>query len=236
MRMQGDQLPKVLQQVHGKCIIDYVMEFLQGQGIDSFIFPLGYAADNVQNHVAATYSDGVFHTVQTGLDTPIGVRVKQVLHLVNSDDFLLVNGDNLYDFDLKEMVNQHYSKKALVTITTGAIKLPYGLLIVNRGRGPASFVKGQLRGHINLEGDYQGFFNVGVTLINTDLVANKSVYAFDAADFEIELFNFAIGAGRLEQYHIYDNWLPIDTPKDLIKAEEWVKEHYGNGLFTRTFT
>ena len=70
--------------------------------------------------------------IDTGTDTNIAKRIFLVKDNINSDNFLLLNGDAIFDFNLKSIYQKHIGKKRDLTFIGCENQLPYGTVgIIN---------------------------------------------------------------------------------------------------------
>jgi glucose-1-phosphate cytidylyltransferase len=209
-----DKIPKPLVEVRGNPIIWYTFLNLYHHGFREFIFPLGYRGDMIQKYVQQHFGqlEGKLYFKYTGEDTPIAGRIEQIKHKIpEHGDFFLVNGDTLFDFDIKEMYDLHKREKALVTLSSVGVVAPWGLIQLV-GDKVVGFDRERKIRHI--EGDY-GFYhcviNSGLAWINKealDLIDFKT-------DFETSLYRAVSEKERCSHYEIKGMWFPIDTQKDL---------------------
>jgi len=128
MRMREDHtdaLPKPMQMVGPRPLLWHVMRYYAHFGHTEFILCLGYGAEHIKNFFLNyqetssndfTLRDGQVHLmstdirnwnitfVHTGLDTPIGERLRRVRQYVDSDEVFCANyADVLTDAPLDEM-------------------------------------------------------------------------------------------------------------------------------------
>jgi D-glycero-alpha-D-manno-heptose 1-phosphate guanylyltransferase len=91
------QLPKCMAPVAGKPFIDYVISYLQGQGITHFILALGYRSEAIQQHFQQQFAH---LDISISLeDEPLGTggAIAKAAKLVRSKYVLATNGDTLYE-------------------------------------------------------------------------------------------------------------------------------------------
>src|SRR5208282_200684 len=138
----GARLPKALALVHGKPILWYILLRLHQDGFRHFLLPLGYRGDEIRNFFERDLRnfDARVELIETGDETPIGRRLSLVRHAIGSKDFLLVNGDALFDFDLADLMAKHKSCGAELTLTSCRVISQYGLLLVDRAGRIVDFV------------------------------------------------------------------------------------------------
>ena len=109
------EIPKPLIPIRGKTLTEHNMDILKDAGVDEVYLAIGYMADKIQKY----FGDG----------KDFGVKINYIIekdqlgtggwmNLVPrfKEDFFVVNGDNLLNLDLKELLKVHKDNKAIVTI------------------------------------------------------------------------------------------------------------------------
>ncbi len=94
------QLPKCMAPVAGKPFIDYVLHYLQKQGISHFILALGYRSEAIEQHMQQQFSGwDISFSVE---DEPLGTggAIVKAARLVRGKYALATNGDTLYEVAL----------------------------------------------------------------------------------------------------------------------------------------
>lgn len=108
----GD-IPKCLAPIHGRPFLDYLLHSLSSRGITRFILATGY-----QKHlVRQAYENSKYNIVWSEEETPLGTggAVKQALRYAIEPNIFIINGDTLFDIDLKEMLAFHIRNKYTIT-------------------------------------------------------------------------------------------------------------------------
>ncbi len=128
MRMRdGDSdVPKPMQMVGPRPLIWHVMRYYAHFGHKEFVLALGYGSHHIKDYFlnyretesndfvlrqgdlelkGSDIADWTIHFVHTGLESPIGERLRRVRHLVEGDEMFLANyADVLTDAPLDRMV------------------------------------------------------------------------------------------------------------------------------------
>ena len=126
-------IPKPLIPISGKPVLQLEIESLRDQGFKEFILTVGYKAEKIIDY----FGDGKRFGVSIEYfieDTPLGnagalFKIKDKI----KDDFLLLNGDAMFDVDFNRFVDYHKKHGGLVTLFTHPNSHPYdsGLIISN---------------------------------------------------------------------------------------------------------
>jgi len=226
-----DAIPKALAEVHGKPILWFIFWTLHNHGFRNFIFPLGYHGAQIESYMHSINddSDCRITCIDTGEDTPIGLRIQQIREFIpDGEDFFLLNSDTIFDFDIEEMLNVHQESNSLLTLSSVEVVSIWGLIITDGDRLTGFDRQRKIR-HLtsdDLPGKY-GLINSGLAWLNKD--ALNEIDLNNCADFETELYKRIIEIGRASHYQIRGEWFPIDTPKDLNVINLTENDVHGRG-------
>lgn len=226
-----DAVPKPLLNVHDKPILWYIFLTLYRQGFRRFIFPIGYKGELIEGFITQEFEgyDCMLRFVETGVDTRIAKRLQIATKIIpDQDNFFLLNGDTIFDFDIEGMYHYHLKKKALVTLTSVEIISPYGIIVEKDG-SLFDFSRDRRVSHFSLDHDanIKGYVNAGLSWLNKDSL--KLIDLESCENFEQDLYPKVISQGRAAHYKIFGSWFAIDTQKDLhtINLETETKQEIG---------
>lgn len=212
-----ENTPKSLVEVHGKPILWYVFLSLYRHGFRNFVLPLGYKGQMIEEyiqHVARDMGCQIL-AIDTGENTSIAGRVHQILDLLPDNvDFLLLNSDTIFDFDIDGMYDMHKNNNALVTLSSVEIVSTWGLILLKDDQ--ISGFDRERKVHYLISEDspgLRGLVNSGIALLNKS--ALQYVNLETCADFETNLYQRVIEMKRAVYFQIRGYWFAIDTPKDL---------------------
>ena len=210
-------LPKSLLEVNQKPILWYIIAGLYSHGIRHFVLPTGFKSDLIEKYVSnLRFKDTEFSCIYTGEEEAIGSRISQIQEHIDSENFLIINGDCLADFDLKNLVNTHSNSDNLVTILSCKITSPYGLFETD-GSKVISFVKEQkinslaLVEPLGLKREF--YIYSGISCLSKESL--KLIDLNQTKEFEIDLFNKAAHLKRVGYLEHSEFWFAVETPKDL---------------------
>lgn len=217
----ADNIPKALLPVAGYPILWYIIGRFYLSGFRRFVLPVGHLGQTIVDYVrsGALPTDCRIECVDTGADTPISGRIMQIRDRLPVDgDFVLTNGDQLFDFPMERLVAMHREQSAQATFAAVAVRSRYGLLIEENGK-TVSFERESLvsgyevmgAGGLAIGRIYSGMCALHGSALNMVEVAKTD-------RFEAELFPELIASGRTACFPIEDFWYSIDTPKDLGEA------------------
>lgn len=131
----------------GKSLIERVLERLAGQGVTDAVLNLHHRAESITAIVGDGSRLGL--RVRYSWESPIlgsAGGPRRALPLLDSERFLIVNGDTLCDVDLQEMLAEHVANEADVTMAVVPNPAPdhyNGMEVDDWGRVTAFVPRGQ---------------------------------------------------------------------------------------------
>ena len=214
-------IPKSLIKVQKQPIIWYVISSLIKSGVKEIVFPLGYKGDQIKKFVKKNFTKNIknFKFYNTGNKTEIHDRIKKISDdLINYDDFILVNSDTIFDFNLKELINFHKKNKYLISLSGIKMESAWGT-IVKRNKNLKRFIlNAQIENYkIKNLNKYDCYRNTGISVINS-----KCIKYFKKLNknFEVSLYNRFTKKNKVGVKIFNKFWYPIETLKDLNILEE----------------
>lgn len=210
-------IPKPLIKIYNQPILWYILMTLKKHGIKNLIFPLGYKGKMLENYIKKNFSADDFniHCVDTGVNTTIAIRISKIANIIPENvDFLLLNSDTIFDFNIDAMFKLHKREKALITLSSVEIISSWGLIHIRKG-SLAAFSRERKVHYLTSKEDTQlkGYIYSGIGIINKN--ALEYIDLNTCCDFEQDLYTKIINMGRASRYEIEGSWFAIDTPKDL---------------------
>lgn len=207
-----ESIPTVMVKINGKPILEHNILMLKKQGIQQFILAIGHKKEMIKKHFGDGSRLGVDITYVEE-DEPQGTSgVLRLAAELITGTFVVANGDELKQIDLKEMFDFHRKQGTLATLAVTTVSDPkdYGVVVLNGNR---------VYSYIEKPKD-----NIPTNLINAGLYI-----------FEPEVISEAPqGYGRLEQdvfpklaqkeefagYIFYGAWQDVRDEEGLKKATE----------------
>ncbi len=122
-------LPKPLIPIQGVPIAQRIIERFAAVGLHQFILSLNYKKniikayfDDVMHHLSFTY-------IEEQKPTGTGGSLRQMQDCL-TQDFFVINCDNLIDLNIEELLRLHKEKQNIITVVTALkpMKIPYGVL------------------------------------------------------------------------------------------------------------
>jgi glucose-1-phosphate cytidylyltransferase len=209
LRERTESIPKALVEIGARPILWHVISIYVAQGFREFLLCTGYKGDLIEDWVGATeWPPGVSVTsVDTGLETPTGGRLKLLEDRLAGSSFCATYSDGVADIDLAALLRAHREGGRLATVTVVRPTLQFGIAeLGDDGRVLGFAEKPTLDRWVN-----GGFFcfEPGVfDYLETDSVLERDPLERLAA------------AGELGAYRHQGFWDCMDTYKDAVLLED----------------
>jgi len=199
---QTEDIPKPMVPIGDRPILWHIMKIYSHYGINEFVICCGYKAELIQEYIQKLDESWTITPVDTGINTMTGGRLKLVKKYVENETFCFTYGDTLNNVKIDELVNFHFDKKVLATVTACKPPEKYGLLKIENEK-VADF---QEKPHIEGEWVNGGFF-----------VLNPKVFDYikdDSTVWEKEPMEKLTKDGQLSAYKHRGFYQPMDTISD----------------------
>jgi NDP-sugar pyrophosphorylase family protein len=125
---------------------------------------------------------------------------------------LALNGDELLDVDFQSLLAEHERSGAAATIVVSQVHSPFGVVDIDEDGDVTGFREAPKLPH---------WVNSGVYALGEEALARLP----ERGDHEQSTFPDLAAEGKLHAYRHEGVWLTVNTPKDLRKAEEFMREH-----------
>jgi D-glycero-alpha-D-manno-heptose 1-phosphate guanylyltransferase len=112
LRSAVPELPKCLAPVRGRPFIAYVTDYFRQQGIERFIFALGYKSDHFDDFFRSEFPNGGYAVSLEKVPLGTGGAIRQACGLSIEKTVLILNGDTFFRIGLKALSDFHEEKRA----------------------------------------------------------------------------------------------------------------------------
>lgn len=213
-------LPKPLIQIGGKSVIERNLLWLSEFGIKDIWINLHYKPEEVMSHLGDGSKLGL--SIQYSFEPQILGTAGAVRQLEEEwrETFLVVYGDNLFQFSLDTFLSFHKAQKSALSIglfhqeTHIHTGVAGGRVVLEGNR-----IKGFVEGKNSKSSDY---VNAGIYLIEPEIIPLIPKEMF--YDFGNDLFPKCINNGIKISGHIINGYcLGIDTPESYKEAMKIIK-------------
>ena len=218
--------------IQGKEIIWYIINILKKNKFNQIILPLGYRGNMIRK-LAKKYKS-LFNEVDlinTGINSNIEKRISLIRDKIKSDNFLLLNGDAIFNFDIDKIFKKHQQRKKDITFIAAENTYPYGTIGTRKGK-VIDFNR-----NLNYEAlkvrnrnSYTAFNYSGMSIIRTETFKKLKKKCKEDSKFETELFPIFIKSFNAEFTKLTGFWYSIDNIKDIqaINDKKTLKNKYMN--------
>ncbi len=205
----ASDIPKPMIRIGDKPVLELEIESLKRQGFDDFIITISHLG-----HVITDYfGDGSRFGVKIDYyneEIPLGnagalFQIKENL----GEEFLLINGDVLFDIDVNRMYAFHKEKNASVTIFTHPNTHPYdsGLVITDKD----DCVVRWLAKEDERPGYYRNRVNAGIHIISSELL-DRTIDK-EKIDLDRDLLKPLCDTGKMYAYDSPEYVKDMGTPE-----------------------
>jgi len=210
-------IPKPMARINNKPFLDIIINQLSSYGCKRFVLCTGYKSEVIEDYYRNKYkssrSEVSFSREEEALGT--GGAVKNSQALIKSNIFLVMNGDCFCRIDLRNFLNFHLKKKAVVSI---ALMKPdkataVGWVTLNDKQEIAKFSEKTRRGESN-------YINTGIYIFDKrifSIMPDKKRFSL-----EYDLFPKLVNKG-LYGHIIEGDFVDIGTYENYKKARRLFK-------------
>ena len=210
LRSVVSDLPKCMAPVGGKPFLYYVIAHLQKEGIQNFIFSVGYKNEIIINFVKKEFSniDFQFSIEEEPLGTGGAIRLS--CKKASDHNILVCNGDTLFKIDLQKLSNSHLEHNADCTLSLKPMNNfeRYGVVELNDDASIKSFKEKQFY--------TEGLINGGVYALNLRSFLNEKLP--EKFSFEKDYLEKYVGKRKMYAVIQDEYFIDIGTPEDYERA------------------
>ena len=217
----GKVFPKTLVKIQSYPILWYIIKNLEKNKFNHLILPVGYKGKMIKNYINKNkkkFSNLRIDVINTGINSSIASRIYKVKKNIRSDNFLLLNGDAIFNFNISKLFNNHVKKKIDITFLGNPAQLPYGVVIFEKNK-ISNFKRDIIFNSVNKNKrkNFTGYVYAGISIINKKIM-NLSFKNFK--NFEKEFYPRIIKKFKSDFNHIIGSWFSIDNQKDVNSLNE----------------
>ena len=214
--------PKPMASVDNKPFIEWLLDWLIGQGINHVTLAVGYKSEMIMDYFGQSYrSCKISYAVE---DVPLGTggAITNALPLTTHEHVVVLNGDSVFLTDIQAQFEFHLAKEADVTLGLKPMR--------DFDRfGSVSFdeVSGKISAFHEKTFCAKGYINAGVYIFNRHAFDNLGLA--DKFSVETEFFEPYTSSLRFFGFVNDGFFLDIGTPDDYFRANEELRQRLGTG-------
>lgn len=215
--------PKVLAPVSGRPFLSYLLDRLQGAGVQRAVLCVGYLGEMVMDHFGREYCrpdlPGRLEIAYSREEELLGTggALRLALDESHSETLIVLNGDSCFDTELDAFSAAHLKSGAAASLALARLDdtRRFGRVEVGVNQQIERFEeKGVKAG--------PGWINAGVYLIERSLVLEIAVD--QVISLERDVFPLWASEGRLYGHRATGAFLDIGTPESYLRAESFLTE------------
>ncbi len=211
-------VPKPMIPIEGKPILEYQIETLKKQGYTDIILIVGHMGNVIQKY----FGDGSAFGVQISYiveEQPLGTA--GALYFLKDEiqnDFLLLNGDTIFDVDIQKFLEYHCNQRTAATILTHPNSHPYdsGIIIADD--------KNRVTNWLHKEDErlwYKNRVNAGLHMFSPRIF--ESFHEAKKCDLDRDVLKPLIKEGELSVYDSPEYIKDMGTPDRYYAVIEDIK-------------
>ena len=218
----ADDIPKPMISICGKPILEHQIDCLKKNGLTDIIITIGYLGQFITDY----FGDGslfgcsiTYYNEKEPLGT--GGALYKLYKMENiSCDFILLNGDIIFDIDFSRMIDFHRQKKAWVSLAAHPNNHPFDSAII------MSNSDNQVVGWINKEDTrtiYKNQVNAGIHIISPELIENCP-QTKEKIDLDRDMLKPMVKTGRIFSYQTPEYITDMGTPERYAQVTSDIKK------------
>ncbi len=203
-------LPKCMAPVAGRPFLFYVINTLRLQGIEKFIFSLGYKHEAIISYLEEQFATLSYEYVIEEEPLGTGGAIQLACTKVTANNILVANGDTLFKINLPGLARLHEENNAACTLALKPMQQfdRYGVIALNNDNSVHSFKEKQFH--------ESGLINGGIYLLNKEqFLATQWPLKFSFEKDYLEQRTQGLYGSIQDDYFI-----DIGIPEDYNKAQE----------------
>jgi glucose-1-phosphate cytidylyltransferase len=233
----GDpSVKKELVEIGGRPILWHIMKIFGSFGYKDFVLPLGYRGDLIRRYFIEYEwmnrdvsfelgrpgdlefrgenheNDWRLTMIDTGLDTIVGERVRQIARYIDGERFFLTYGDGIGDVDIDDLLRFHLSHGKWVTVTGYQPVYQFGVITATSEGKVTTYRQYPSMDH---------WINIGFMVIERAALDKLE----HGMNLEYPFFGRLVDEGQFMMYRHTGFWRSMDTFKDARELNEMWDNH-----------
>lgn len=209
--------PKPMALINDRPFLEYQINYLKNYGIEHIILSVGYLSEQIIEHFKNSFNGiAIEYAIEK---TPLGTGggIKLAFDKLKTQEAIVVNGDTLFDIDIKDFYHKHHDKNSKFSLALRNVQevKRYGNVVIDGNNRIMKFAeKGVYSG--------SGIINGGTYIINTNFF--KEMPFPEKFSLETDVFERYCSSYSFFGFQFEDYFLDIGIPEDYKKAQDEFKE------------
>jgi D-glycero-alpha-D-manno-heptose 1-phosphate guanylyltransferase len=210
-------LPKSMALINDKPFLEYLLNYLTGQGIQKVILSVGYKQEVIREHFKDHYKHLVIsYAIE---DEPLGTGggILNALEQAEGEFVFALNGDSMFRIDLLAMQHKHKMSAADLTMALRFMEdtSRFGTVRIDAETRVTGFYE-------KIEDSAPGYINGGIYLINKGFLMS---FPWEKRfSIEKDCFEQHYRESRIFGYPAKGYFLDIGIPEDYMTAQDEFKK------------
>lgn len=204
--------PKVLAKIGNITFLDILLGNISIYGFRNIILCIGHLKDHIKRHFDDynNYCYSNHDIILSEEEKPLGTggALKNAELLIDSDPFIVMNGDSICNIDFRELLSFHINKKAILSMvlarsTLSTVSKDYGTVILDDSSMIISFNEKSIENNDSM-------INAGIYIMQKDIFSrmpDKKIFSL-----EYDLFPKLCG-NRCYGFMTNNRIIDIGTPE-----------------------
>lgn len=142
-RLRGivNDRPKPMAEINGYPFLDILIDYVAGYGFQRFILCTGHKSQFIKQYYKDNSGGLTIQVSEEKKELGTGGAIKNAASFIQSEIFLVLNGDSFCQINLQDFLSFHARKKAVVSIALTTTNRPsdYGSVSLNENQKIISF-------------------------------------------------------------------------------------------------
>lgn len=212
-----NDIPKPMALINKRPFLEYMLNYLDKSKIQKVILSVGYKHEVIYNYFKDKYKNlDLIYSVE---DEPLGTGggIMKATNFIENDIYFVINGDTMFDIDLKHLYHSHLDADADVSIALKYMNenSRYGSVKIDAQNKVTGFVEKS-----NIPS--QSYINGGIYLIMKNKF-NKDDYPAKFS-FEKDYLEKQFNTININGFAYNNYFLDIGIPEDYKLAQKEFKE------------
>ncbi len=209
--------PKPMLPIINRPMMEHTMMTLKDLGIKEFIILLYFKPEIIKNYFGDGSDFGIKITyVVPDDDYGTAGAVKLAEEYIGDDNFIIISGDLVTDFNFQKIFDYHKSKKSKLTITLTSVDNPleFGVVIANEDGKIEKFLEKPSWGEV-----FSDTINTGIYIIEPEIL--EYIPKGENFDFAKDLFPLLMSSGvDLMAGYANGYWRDVGNPESYREVYE----------------
>lgn len=211
------EIPKPMVPIQGRPLLEHTFEVLKKYDIRDIVISIGFLGDKIKEYFGngSKYGLKIIYVEESKPSGTAGA-LRLAKDNLKGSDFIMINGDNLFNIDLDKMLSSHLENNTVATIALTSVSDPtkYGVAKL-QGNKILEFIEKP-----KLKDAPSRLINAGVYLFSSKIFDYLPDKHFSM--IETEVFPKLIEYNQFYGFVMGGQWLPAGTPDEYERAiKEW---------------